>query len=61
MITVDRGTAFTLDPTEFCGGRWWSVDEIGAADPALFDPHLGRFLTKLRGSARPVRESRFGH
>lgn len=54
VVTVERDTVFTLDPTEFRDGRWWSIDEIGAADPALFDPHLGRFLAKLRGDTRSM-------
>jgi 8-oxo-dGTP pyrophosphatase MutT (NUDIX family) len=37
-----------LDPREFNGGRWWTAAEIEAADPRLFDPHMGRFLAKMR-------------
>ena len=35
------------DPREFREVRWWSPDDIGQADPALFDPHLNRMLAKL--------------
>jgi hypothetical protein len=38
----------TLDPREFSGGRWWSAGQIEAAGPGRLDPHLGRFLAKLR-------------
>jgi ADP-ribose pyrophosphatase YjhB (NUDIX family) len=44
---VGQGTALTPDAGEFAGVRWWSPAEIAAAGPAGFDPHLGRFLTKL--------------
>ena len=37
-----------LDAREFAGGRWWTAAELESADPALFDPHLGRFLAKIR-------------
>jgi 8-oxo-dGTP pyrophosphatase MutT (NUDIX family) len=39
-----------LDPREFTGGRWWTAAEIESADPALFDPHLGRFIAKIRST-----------
>jgi 8-oxo-dGTP diphosphatase len=37
-----------LDPREFTGGRWWTAAEIQSASPDLFDPHLGRFVAKVR-------------
>jgi hypothetical protein len=37
-----------LDPREFAGGRWWTAAEIDSADPALLDPHFGRFIAKIR-------------
>lgn len=43
---VRRDEPLTVDEGEFAGVRWWSRDEIAAADPARFDPHLGRFLAK---------------
>ncbi len=41
------GQAIAFDGSEFDEVRWWSFDEILAADPSLFDPHLGRFVAKL--------------
>ena len=43
---VRRDEPLTVDEGEFAGVRWWSRDELAAADPARFDPHLGRFLAK---------------
>ncbi|BDH55080.1 DNA mismatch repair protein MutT [Tsukamurella sp. PLM1] len=36
-----------VDPREYRSVRWWQPDEILAADPVLFDPHMGRMLSKL--------------
>jgi 8-oxo-dGTP pyrophosphatase MutT (NUDIX family) len=36
------------DPEEYREVRWWTRDDIRSADPASFDPHLGRFLDKLQ-------------
>jgi 8-oxo-dGTP diphosphatase len=38
----------TLDRREFAGGRWWTAAEIESADQGLFDPHMSRFLAKVR-------------
>jgi 8-oxo-dGTP diphosphatase len=35
------------DLREFRQVRWWSREDIGQADPALFDPHLNRMLAKF--------------
>lgn len=35
------------DAREFAGWRWWTFDEVRAADPAVLDPHLPRFTAKL--------------
>jgi 8-oxo-dGTP pyrophosphatase MutT (NUDIX family) len=48
VADVPRDAALTPDEGEFAGVRWWSPAEIEDADPADFDPHLGRFLTKTR-------------
>lgn len=48
VLVADRRTQFTLDRGEFHGSRWWRIDEVAGADPARFDPHFPRFLTKLR-------------
>jgi 8-oxo-dGTP diphosphatase len=52
VISGNRQTQVRLDQREFTGGRWWSSSEIEAADPASFDPHLGRFLAKIRPARR---------
>ncbi len=45
----------TLDRREVAAGRWWSAQEIASASPALFDPHLGRFIAKVRSAClRPL-------
>lgn len=36
------------DETEFAGTRWWGFDDIGTGGGVEFDPHLPRFLDKLR-------------
>jgi 8-oxo-dGTP diphosphatase len=46
-ISGRRQMALALDQRAFAGGRWWPVAEIESADPARFDPHLGRFLAKI--------------
>lgn len=43
----DIGREYSLDPAEFRSGRWWTSEQIEAADAALFDPHMRRFLAKL--------------
>ncbi len=40
------GMPITLDPTEFAGARWWSHEEVLAADRGLLDPHYPRFIAK---------------
>jgi 8-oxo-dGTP diphosphatase len=45
------------DLREFRDVRWWSRDDIGQADPALFEPHLNRMLAKF-DRYRAVRASR---
>lgn len=46
VATVGRDEPLTVDDGEFAGTRWWTRDELTAADPGRFDPHLGRFLAK---------------
>lgn len=36
------------DPAEMRSVRWWHYEELAAADPADFDPHMGRFAAKLK-------------
>ncbi|MFZ2176596.1 MAG: NUDIX domain-containing protein [Rhodococcus sp. (in: high G+C Gram-positive bacteria)] len=45
---ANRDTEFILDPDEFRGGRWWTVNEVLDSDPRRFDPHFPRFIEKLR-------------
>ncbi|MFB9447052.1 NUDIX domain-containing protein [Dactylosporangium vinaceum] len=35
------------DPGEFHAVRWWTRDDLAAADPGRFDPHFSRFLATL--------------
>lgn len=39
-----------LDHREFRDERWWSENELNAADGSGFDPHFSRFYRKLRTS-----------
>src|SRR5690349_18586022 len=41
---VGRDEPLRVDEREFAGVRWWSRAELAAADPARFEPHLGRYL-----------------
>ncbi len=41
-----RNDLLTLDQAEFLTARWWSFEEVAAAEEHRFDPHLNRFLTK---------------
>lgn len=50
LLSGDRSLPITLDTREFAGGRWWTPTEIAAASSSSFDPHIGRFLAKLRVS-----------
>ncbi|WP_328477910.1 NUDIX hydrolase [Actinoplanes sp. NBC_00393] len=47
VLDLRSDQALTPDQGEFRGVRWWSPAELHAADPAHFDPHFFRFLTKL--------------
>jgi 8-oxo-dGTP pyrophosphatase MutT (NUDIX family) len=47
VAEVGRDTRLTPDEGEFADVRWWTRAELAAADPAEFDPHLGRFLDKI--------------
>lgn len=48
VVAARPDTRFTLDPSEFRGGRWWTVSEIRESDPRRFDPHFLRFIDKWR-------------
>ena len=49
LLAGSRGQSLIPDMREFVSVRWWTPAEISAADAACFDPHLGRFLTKVAG------------
>lgn len=50
----DEDRVLRPDPRELAAVRWWSVDAVRRADPARFDPHLGRFLAKLLATVGAV-------
>jgi 8-oxo-dGTP diphosphatase len=54
---VPRATRLRPDEGEFTEVRWWSRAEVAAADPAGFDPHLGRYLAKTISCAPRSRRS----
>ncbi|HEY2549537.1 MAG TPA: NUDIX hydrolase [Streptosporangiaceae bacterium] len=56
VISGNASSPIRLDDREFAGGRWWAPAELQSADPAMFDPHLGRFLAKIRSgtAGRPA-------
>lgn len=47
VLSLERDEPVSFDRREFRAMRWWSADEISAADTAHFDAALGRFLRKL--------------
>ncbi|WP_430782616.1 NUDIX hydrolase [Actinoplanes sp. G11-F43] len=49
VVEISRDHELKPDTGEFHGVRWWSREEILASDPALFDPHLTRFLSVSPG------------
>lgn len=51
LLRGSRQDTFVLDPRELAGVGWWTREEVSAADPCCFDPHLGRFLAKLDDGA----------
>ena len=46
-VAAHKGQQIRPDEREFAEARWWSADELTAADPARFDPHFFRFLRKI--------------
>jgi 8-oxo-dGTP pyrophosphatase MutT (NUDIX family) len=48
VLAHDRHQPLHPDEREYAGVRWWTPSEIGSADPASFDPHMGRMLDKLK-------------
>lgn len=49
LLAGQRDMPLTIDRNEFTEARWWTPAEVLAADPARFDPHYERFMTKVRG------------
>ena len=49
-ISGSKRSPIKLDPREFTGGRWWTAAELQSHRYALFDPHLGRFIAKIRSA-----------
>lgn len=47
VLSRSASRSLTPDPREFHSARWWSREQIARADPAVFDPHMGRMLGKL--------------
>jgi 8-oxo-dGTP diphosphatase len=49
-FVMDGSTEHLLTPdeTEFVDAKWWSFDDIHDHRPVTFDPHLPRFIGKLR-------------
>jgi 8-oxo-dGTP pyrophosphatase MutT (NUDIX family) len=47
LLEGRREQVFTPDQAEFRTIRWWTPDELAAADPTRFDPHMTRMIRKL--------------
>jgi 8-oxo-dGTP pyrophosphatase MutT (NUDIX family) len=47
VVHYGREQPLTVDPREFWDARWWTPAEVATTDPARFDPHFTRFLSKL--------------
>ncbi|GIJ24807.1 DNA mismatch repair protein MutT [Micromonospora lutea] len=47
VLASSRDQVLTPDPSEFRGIRWWTPQEVRAADPKTLDPHMGRLISKL--------------
>lgn len=54
VLPCPRSERLDPDAGEFRGVRWWSRDELRAADPARFDPHFFRFLAKVPPTPVPA-------
>ncbi|UNX54237.1 NUDIX domain-containing protein [Georgenia sp. TF02-10] len=47
LLVGSRSQPLVPDMREFSAVRWWTPTEIRSADPARFEPHIHRFLTKV--------------
>lgn len=52
VITAREDDPITADPREFNGFRWFTLDEVLTTDIATLDPHMHRFITKLKSFIR---------
>jgi len=48
VLSGDTSTLLDADRNEFASIRWWTFDEVDEAPTGQLDPHLPRFLAKLR-------------
>jgi 8-oxo-dGTP diphosphatase len=55
VLHTRRQQALTPDRDEFHAVRWWSPADLHQADATQFDPHVFRFLSKLRQRRRTDR------
>ena len=46
-VLGSRSEPLRIDDREFLTARWWSREQVDAADPRVLEPHLPRFLAKL--------------
>jgi len=51
VLTFCMSQPLTPDTGEFRSARWWTREQIALAGPAVFDPHMGRMLSKLDQAA----------
>ena len=50
ILEGSQDLELTFDEVEFRGARWWSFEEVTAADGDIFDPHFLRFMRKVSSS-----------
>lgn len=50
VFETSASTHLSPDATEFAASKWWSFDDIVAEGDTPFDPHLPRFIAKLRST-----------
>jgi 8-oxo-dGTP pyrophosphatase MutT (NUDIX family) len=48
VFEASTDEAVSADEGEFVGVRWWQVNDIRPCESGRFDPHLPRFVEKLR-------------
>ena len=50
VLEASHSTVLRADPGEYRSIRWWNIDEVRAADPRMFDPHMHRMLDKAEAT-----------